>query len=376
MKIRNVVALVVGIFFAIVLSELILQILDLPPRPISGWTNCKIKNPGECNFLGFRGREINYASDDFVVLLVGDSEMYARHLPFNKMPERRLEHFLKKFKKNVKVFTIADMGYGQDQQLLALKKYFKNHRADLVMLMFTIRDDLVNNIFPISGGKDSIKPTFFVKDAELQGPTEEWLEPVDGYRFKLEMLWNHFFGKKPGKVRLEVWEKNILPRPYVPMRNYEGEVDYSWQEMWNEYPLTALKGIELQKVGPVNKFTPRSDRWAYGIELTRALLSEIRELVVTNGGTFVLFKEERPAEADHRKEKVYVLNDRYYRISMSQYHENLRDIFNGFDYYIIPLQPGGHNANPDNYHFTVEMIDEIFRNISHKVSREKYFTAE
>ncbi|MBI4680317.1 MAG: hypothetical protein HY753_03700 [Nitrospirae bacterium] len=71
-KLNNVIALIIGVFIAIFISEIILQILDLPHKPISGWLNCKVKNHGECNQLGFRGREINYAPDDFVVILLGD----------------------------------------------------------------------------------------------------------------------------------------------------------------------------------------------------------------------------------------------------------------------------------------------------------------
>ncbi len=376
MKIRNVIASIIGFFLAIFISEIILQILDLPPRPVSGWKNCRIKNPGECNYLGFRGTEIHYTSDDFVVLLVGDSEVYAPHLPFNKLPERRLEHSLKKFKKNVKVFTIADMGYGQDQQFLALKKYFKNHRADLVLLMFTFRDDLVNNIFPVSGGKDSIKPTFFIKNEELRGPSDRWLESIDGYWFKLELLWNYFLGKRPGKLRHEIWEKNILPQPYVPLRNYEGKVDYSWQEIWNEYPLTAFRGIEFQRVGPVNKLTPKSERWTYGIKLTRALFSNIKNLVETNGGHFILFKEERSWELNSNEDKVYYLKDRYYKVSMRQYRENLKDILDGFEHYRIPLNENIYKANPNSAHLTLEAIDEMFRIVTLIISQEKYFISE
>jgi hypothetical protein len=372
---KNIIASLLGIFLAVLLSEIILQILNIPPRPVSGWTNCRIKNPGECNYLGFRGREIYYTSDDFVVLLVGDSEVYAPHLPFNKMPERRLEHFLKKYNKNVKVFTIADMGYGQAQQYLALKKYFSSHRADLILLMFTSRDDLVNNIFPITGGKDSIKPTFFIKNGELRGPSEGWLESVDGYWFKLDLLAKYFIGESPGKLRHKIWETNILPKPYIPLKSYNGDVDYSWQEEWKAFPLTAYKGIEFQKTGPVNKMTPRSERWTYGIRLTRELLSSIKKLVERNGAHFILFKEERPWESKD-EEKVHYLNGGYYKTSMKQYRENLKDIFEGFKYYLIPLDRRGHRTNPNDEHLTVEMLDELFRNLSRDISQGKYLTSK
>ena len=44
------------------------------------------------------------------------------------------------------------MGYGQDQQYLALRQYFKKYRADLVLLMFTVRNNMENNILIADSG--------------------------------------------------------------------------------------------------------------------------------------------------------------------------------------------------------------------------------
>jgi len=73
-KYQNIIAMMLGIIFALFLCEIILQIIDFPERPHSGWKNCPKKNPGECNELGFRGQHIRYSPDDFVVVLLGDSE--------------------------------------------------------------------------------------------------------------------------------------------------------------------------------------------------------------------------------------------------------------------------------------------------------------
>ena len=187
-QLKSAIALTLGILFAAILSEIILQIIDFPQRPVFGWLSCKKIHPDQCNSMGFRSQEITYSDDDFVVILLGDSEAYAAASLYEQIPERRLEHFLQKFKKNVKVFTLADMGYGQDQQYLALKKYFERYRADLVLLMFTARNDIANNIFPTAGENNTIKPTFWMEGSQLRGPTEGWLEPA-GSHFKLMLLW-------------------------------------------------------------------------------------------------------------------------------------------------------------------------------------------
>ena len=371
-RLKAFVALIIGIFIAVVISEIILQILDFPPQPVSGWLNCKSKNPGQCNSLGFRGREIAYSPDDFVVVLVGDSEVYASSSPFEQIPERRLERYLQNYRNNVKVFTIGDMGYGQDQQYLALKKYFEKHRADLALLMFTARNDIENNMFPATGGNVSIKPTFRLENGKLQGPTEGWLEPAGPF-FKLSLLWKSYIGKTIGESRQDFWEKDVLPPHYQPLSRYQGEVDDTWEEMWSSYPKTPM-GIESERMGPGNQLTPRSERRTYGISLTRKLFYKIKELTEQNNAHFIIFKEERPWELQSPdREKVYFLNGKYYKTSMRQYQDNLRELFQGFEHYRIPLNMEDYKVSSGDFHLNQQAIDKLFRELSQIISKKNYF---
>lgn len=60
-----------------------------------------------------------------------------------------------------------------------LKKYFKKYRADLIVLWFTPENDVWNNMFPTTWPqRGSPKPTFWLKDGKLQGPTEDLLDVV------------------------------------------------------------------------------------------------------------------------------------------------------------------------------------------------------
>lgn len=372
-KYKNVIALMIGIVFAVSISEIILQIFDFPARPVSGWLNCKSKNPEECNDMGFRGREIAYSDDDFVVILLGDSEIYAPKIFFEQMPERRLEKYLKQYRDNVKVFTIADPGYGQDQQYLALKKYFEKHRADLVLLRFTVRNDVEDNIYPTSGFNNTIKPTFWLEDGKLLGPTEGWLEQVRT-RSKLGLLWSIHIGRSMGKTRLEKWKNEILPPYYQGLDHYEGEVDYSWQEMWGDSK-EEYKSYEYERVGNSgNELTPRSELRMYGIDLTRRLLSEINELIETNHGRFIIFKEERPWEVqDLDKEKVYFLNDKYYKLSTKQSRETLNDIFRGFEQYTFPLNLDNYTVSEKDEHLSPTAIDKLMKELSIVISQKENF---
>jgi hypothetical protein len=371
-KIQAVIALTIGIFFAVLIAEAVLQVINIPERPISGWLNCKDKSPGECNSLGFRGREIVYSDDDFVVVLLGDSEVYAASFSFDELPERRLEHFLRQYKNNVKVFTIADMGYGQDQQYLALKKYFEDYKADLVLLMFTARNDVDNNFFPTSGSNNSIKPTYWLENGNLHGPTEGWLEPA-GTRFKLALLWKSYIGVPIGESRIEMWKKNILPLPYQPLTKYEGEVDYSWQEQWNKFPQTALQGIEYERVGNSDQWAPRSKLREYGLQLTKILFSKMKTLVERNNANLIIFKENRPWELnDPDTKKVYYLNGNYYMHSIRQYKENLRELFDGYEHYMIPIEIKDYTVNQEDKHLNEQAIDSMMEKLSIILKKRGY----
>jgi len=366
---KSFIALIIGILFAIVISEIILQILDVPLRPISGWLSCKT----ECNSMGFRGHEITYSDDDFVVILLGDSEACSPASPFEQMPERRLENFLRRYRKNVKVFTIADMGYGQDQQYLALKKYFEKYRADLVLLMSTIRNDIDNNMFPTSGGNNTIKPTFWLKNGELRGPTEEWLALV-GPRMKLALLWKSYLQKTLGESRLQKWKMEILPTPYQSLKRYKGAFDTTWDEMWKQNPKEVYAGIDYERESVANQLTPRSEMRKYGIDLSRKLFTKIKELAEANNGHFIIFKEERPWEIQYtEKVNVHYMNGKYYMLSMRQYHDNLKELYDGFESYRIPLELDNYTASSDSEHLNQQAIDKLFKEIAQIISRKEYF---
>jgi hypothetical protein len=362
-KYKNIIALIIGLFFAIGVSEVVLQILDIPPRPVSGWLYCKTRNTDECNYLGFRGRKIFYSPDDFVVILLGDSEVVTS-FPFEEMPEHRLEHFLRKYNDSVKVFSVAAPGYGQDQQYLALMKYFEKHRADLVLQMFTARNDNFNSLLPVSGANDTVKPTFWLEDGKLRGPTEGWLEPV-GPRIKLSLLWQKYLGKSLGEIRKKLWEERLTPYLYQPMAQYHGEVDYSWQDVLTPQPQKVFEA----KIDKEMSLTPRSKLQAYNIALMRSLFSKIKEITEENNGRFVIFKEERPWELETEdKVKVSYLFGEYYKTSLKQYKENLDDLFRGFEHYRIPLNLDNVTMSHEDVHLSQEAVDNLFKELSFELN--------
>jgi hypothetical protein len=241
--------------------------------------------------------------------------------------------------------------------------------------MFTARNDMEDNIFPVSGLNNTIKPTFWLENDVLRGPSEGWLEPV-GSRSKLGLLWMRYVGEPIGKARLKKWRKEILPLPYQGLDSYKGEADYSWQKTWNTNPDTTYNSLEFERAGNSGtELTPRSDLRIYGINLTRKLFSMIKQLTEANHGHFIIFKEERHWELQGAdKEKVFYLNGKYYKLSASQHNATLKDLFQGFEHYRIPLNIDNYTVSSKDEHLNLDAINRLMEKLSLILSKKEYFT--
>lgn len=178
-QIKNIILSVVSIIIVLILSEFILRFFikpipsgwgweDSPRRYLSNYSN------DTANELGLRGQKISYNENDYIVLLVGDSQVESATSSPDTMPEKFLQSYLAEvMKREVKVFSIAASGWGQDQQLLALEKYYENYRADLVLIWSTPKNDFWENTFPdrsLTKIAGHLKPTYKLVNEYLSGP--------------------------------------------------------------------------------------------------------------------------------------------------------------------------------------------------------------
>ena len=320
------------------------------------------------NQLGFRGQPIQYSDDEFVVLLIGDSQVEATACAFDWMPERRLQDYLSSYVKKVKVFSLGSSGYGQDQQLLVLREYYQQYRADLVLLWETPANNVWNNIFPThlpANGKPN--PTFWLQYGQLHGPHEQMGQELYTSPIKLlPFLWHHGYFVKP---RDQEWERKYLPEPYSPMTEYKGPVNRKWQERW-DMNLGGMRNENLnnEKSHLAIKLTPRSPRMQYGLDLTRALLLEIANLVSAHGTKFSIFRTLPPLEEINSQEEVYVLNGKYYRTSQTQLEENLYYKNKGFDYYVIPVTIEKWRVGPNDSHLGEHAVDQVMKDLADQMA--------
>lgn len=353
--------LLASIVLALLLSEIILRVLNKPQPPISGWKAMNTR-PSELNQIGFRGQPIEYSDDDFVIVLVGDSFVEAKACAYQWMPERRLQSYLSSTGKKVKVFSVGASGYGQDQELLGLREYLKKFRADLVVLWETPSNDIWNNLFPSSlPAPGTPKPTFWLENGELRGPSEEIGQPIrENSSLKLVQLWLKVFRWS----RDHSWEKNYPPA-YKPMTEYKGEVKTNWQQLWDSNPSARDDDVGSEKSNVAIALTPSSERMKYGLDLTRKLMQEIERLITSRGGQFVTFTHIIPAtDEDILSDGVHVLNGLYYRTSRSQYNENVSYMNQGFKFFLIPVTIEQWRVGPEDAHLNEHATDQVMEDLA------------
>jgi len=361
----HVSAFVLGSVVSGVVGAALLQVAYVPPPITSGWK--AFAPAAEQNQLGFRGRRIEYSPQDCVILLVGDSQVEARALPFAAMPERRLEGHLASATRKTRVFSLGAGGYGQDQELLALEEYFRKYRADVVVLWQTPGNDIWNNVFKTHMASRNPKPTYWLDESgRLSGPSE-WLgQPLANSPIVVAALWQRAFGLPWRDKR---WELH-LPEPYVALNRYDGPVRTDWQERWNtNLGRMRDENLDTEKSGLAVWLTPRSKRMQYGLDLTRALTRRIQELVTANHGRLVILQADTQ-EATPDVDQVYVLNGRYYRVSQRQFVSNWSYVNKGFDTEIVRVTVKDWRVGPEDGHLNAQATDEVMAGLADRMRAE------
>jgi len=314
MKFENYLLMAATLVLTLVFVEAGLHIINYPPAPEIGWRweqspyRAKFnENDQNTNQLGLRGRKIDYGNDDFVILLLGDSQVEAGFQTSDKLPEILLETALKEqlHSNRIKVFSVASAGWGQDQQLIALKQYFKNYRADLVLAWPTPVNDYWENTFidrSVSREAGKLKPTFRINGGKL--------DPVVPFRFewKLRNLLGLAAGRGSGakKFTLEQYYSDrwlaALPSPNSTvvtkaqcpaLEILEKDLIESFSAGSRSYTLVTDEDVENGR----SHFSPflknMSERDRYSVAITHRLLQEIADLSRIKGAQFRLFHPYR-----------------------------------------------------------------------------------
>jgi hypothetical protein len=353
-----------SVLLCLLMAEVILRLVYSPPFMKSGWKSRASRF--ELNELGFRGHPIRYSADDFIVVLLGNSQVEANACAYGWMPERRLEYYLNDSypSRRFRVFTVGAEGYGQDQQLLASDEYFGRYRADLVLLWQIPANDVWNNMFPTHWPANGApKPTFRLEGGRLVGPNVPMGKPMTfrtGVRL-VDLACNAVLAQDKLDERWEAY----LPDPYSPIEDHDGPVNTSWQHRWDtNLGLMRQENLGTEKSHLSIFLTPRSERTQYGLDLTRALLSEIQNLVETHSGRFYIFETGSKRPDLGNDSMVYQLNGKHYRASIAQGHANQEYLNAGFRTFTIPVTVEDSRVGPADGHLNEHAVDQVMRDLA------------
>lgn len=313
----------------------------------SGWRS--LCPTAQMNEFGYRGRRASYSDDDYVIVLLGDSQLEACGLPDDQMPEILLEKSLGALGRKTRVIGLGASGYGQDQQLLALEEYLQKYRADLVVVWLTPGNDIWNNTFrthTVSRTDGPPKPTFWLENHALNGPTERIGERTSSL-YLLQLLRNAFGGFEAAwSRRLPPADKGVaaIPPELAATTAATQEAVETQQSHWSMF------------------LTPTPPRVQYGIELTRTLLTRIQNAAARHGARFATMAEDRTTAAaragwtgganpffEPPQPKAVERERRYWIADLEAYIGNVGETTKGFPFFLVPIRIVDHHKEGDSH---------------------------
>ncbi len=315
--------MLVMVLLALGAAEMAMRYLNWPPPVISGWrTNLP---DGPLNQYGWRGQPVSpHQPNDYVVVLTGAADVECLSCPPDETLDLMLERALRRYNPSARVVTLGSTGYGQDQEYLALHEYLAHDRADLVVTWMSVADDVPANTFR-SGrprpGLTALKPSFTLRGDELRGPTEPLGQAV--YKSKLSTLvW-------PLLIDVDRNWTTLLP-PADP------GADHPPQGVEVRSDVDAP--LEQQRSSWSIWLTPRPARVQYGIDLTRALLTHMRELATLRGARFAVLVT--PAASGTTAPVALEHDGHWFLADPATRDAAIAEVTEGFDRITLPSEDG------------------------------------
>jgi hypothetical protein len=376
---QNAVIVIGSTIVAIFFMEALLRGIGIPAKLNSGWgwensAGRKLSKYDALttNQFGYRGQSIHYQTKDYVVLLVGDSQVEAYAGRPEHMPEQFLQESLtSRLHKPVKVFSLASSGWGQDQQLLAIQEYFKLYRADLVLLWATPGNDFWENAFPDRSATPQagpLKPTFSLIDGELHGPyfTSGSYLHHSAIAQLIETVMANLQKETLEQRILRGWldemptphKSNKLANEYVCVGlTVINQVEFfnTIFDLNNEIGYTVRSGEDfLHSRSHFSSFMINpSRRDEYLVAITESLLWQVKEEVEKHNSKFLAFYPVRDDFDKRGMQMVKCVTDsqgNIFSVSLD-YAGRLKDVISSEDLVVFDL-PGGNEivVSPNDRH--------------------------
>jgi hypothetical protein len=208
--------------------------------------------------------------------------------------------------KNIKVFSIASAGWGQDQQLIWLENYLRNYRADLVLVWVTPVNDYWENAFldrSVSSRAGRLKPTFkLAENGDLQPYSPFDLDAkLPGL---LALAGNRIMGRAEYTIEqyyLDRWMR-LMPRsasPALPADQCpsneipQDHLIEAYKKGARGFTVVTEEAVEESRSHYSPFLTRLSERDRYLIEVTHALLRRLQHTAEANRAVFKMFHAYR-----------------------------------------------------------------------------------
>ena len=345
--------------------DLVLRFMGWPPeRGPLAW---KITVPWKdgINSLGFRAKEPAATRRLPRILLLGDSHLEGYHLTRRQTLGPRLKRHLANRGWPVEVVVMGAGGWGTDQQLIALQHYFETLQPDAVVVYYTHRNDLWNNLFPTHMGTP--KPTYRLDDGALVPPDPAlWRTPGT------ESGTAASFGIVPAVRRIAAggyptdleWEQTLPPRQPAPTAEEDTPslgafyAEATGQALWDE------EDLESERSHFAYLKDPPTPRLQYALALQGALLSEMKRFTEAQGVPLLFFRPQLPSET---WSGTFAHRGRAYRLSGPAADARLRAVFEAAGVPLLEIDelelahtwlPKDLHLNPNGNQFIAQQVGD------------------
>lgn len=215
------------------------------------------------NHWGMRDRDraLEKPPRDFRIAMIGDSAVEAVQVKPDEVVNIRMEKLLRDLGySNVEVMNFAVEGIGTTQELLLYKQKVRQFHPDLVLLMFTLGNDIINN-------SSTLQPKMY--------GVHDWYCP--------------YYDLAPdGKLVF----KPVESRHFNRLRSYleaHSILFYYLERTWLAVNIPLYKWHGLPLYYGTYSDDPLDDEWEQAWQVTAKVLALMRDTVTSDGGKFVVF---------------------------------------------------------------------------------------
>ena len=389
--------IIIIIFLTLLTIEIILNLTNMRPAFKNyGWLNAHghYKNHIshiETNKFGTRDTFKKDRSKKNIILL-GDSQVELGQKQKN-MPARILEENLNQ---KFNVYSFGSWGWGNDQQLLILRKTINEIKPKFVIVFFTINDlaDNINNI-----GFRGEKPTFKIDDSyQITEPKLNTLRKILNYSWTYRVLLRlklYFDGRKINNFETEDYfskrqncnesQDVTIRRLLEANRDYNSfykqrvmlskmnkgkeetkeqinEIFYKFLEKKNNYEKITDKKVDVFR----DRLTKHENKKVF---LTNYLLKEIQALANKNNAEFILidvtnkhflFEENKKYTICYKKKVITYSNSNYYDL-LKKVFKGIKNIFK----FEIPRDDLWYDIKDG--HLNYEINSKIFKSLANYI---------